>query len=151
MPLIVSCKTCGKPVLRSRPDANNINYCSIRCRWSGKVNRVDSKTGCWTWIGTTAKSGYGVMRIDAKVVTAHRISYALHKGDPTGFHVLHSCDNRLCVNPDHLRLGDDADNNKDAMDRGRHAWYRWSDMEKESWLKKMMDGQKRKRLLEPCV
>jgi DNA-directed RNA polymerase specialized sigma subunit len=40
-------------------------------------------------------------------------------GDPKGMVVMHICDNKLCVNPDHLRIGTVADNNKDKALKGR--------------------------------
>jgi hypothetical protein len=84
------------------------------------------KTGeCWLWTGARHRKhwdsvGYGVMGINKKNVFAHRLSYELHHGTiPTGMLVRHTCDNSLCVNPDHLILGTDADNAQDKVDRGR--------------------------------
>lgn len=75
---------------------------------------------CWKWLGNVGPNGYGYMTIDRQSVTAHRASYKFHKGEiPPGLMVLHSreCVTRLCINPDHLRLGthDDNMNDMEAM------------------------------------
>lgn len=51
---------------------------------------------------------------------AHRLSYELHKGPiPDGLQILHSCDVKNCINPDHLRVGTHSENMAEAADRGR--------------------------------
>ena len=79
--------------------------------------------GCWEWNSTLHHTrGYGVIRYSNKTWLAHRLSYILNKGKiPTGMSVLHSCHFRKCVNPDHLRLGTQADNNLDTRLSGRHG------------------------------
>jgi hypothetical protein len=64
------------------------------------------------------------------MMSVHRYSYELHKGPISeGLHVLHECDNKLCINPDHLRAGTHAENIRDAVARGlilsgpRHPLY----------------------------
>lgn len=76
--------------------------------------------GCWIWQGFTYPGGYGGFSMKKKNWRAHRAAYMLFKGDPTGFDVLHSCDNPSCVNPEHLSLGDDRKNMLECVERGRH-------------------------------
>lgn len=76
-------------------------------------------TGCWNWRGNINVYGYGVIVIRRKSVRAHRLSFALHNGRWPTLWVLHSCDNRACVNPDHLREGTHQDNMDDRSKRGR--------------------------------
>ena len=81
-------------------------------------DKVDEKNdGCWVWQAST-RSGYGAFKIDGKVYSSHRISYQLRKGEiPENALVLHHCDCRKCVNPEHLYLGDYTDNLEDRIER----------------------------------
>lgn len=82
---------------------------------------------CWEWTAGKHKTGYGSIhykKVEGKFsggCKAHRFSFELHNGRPieTGKHILHSCDNRKCVNPHHLREGTNAENMKDMVDRKR--------------------------------
>lgn len=75
-------------------------------------------SGCWLWLGGVSyPAGYGRM---TRGQYAHRVSYEIHRGAvPRGLHVLHRCDNRICVNPDHLFVGTRSDNMRDMMAKGR--------------------------------
>lgn len=82
---------------------------------------VVSKSGCWEWTGTTMqKEDYGIACHRGKRQRAHRLSYMYHKGQiPEGLLICHTCDNPICINPDHLYAGTAKDNSADMVSRGR--------------------------------
>lgn len=89
-------------------------------------SRVDrgSADDCWEWTGARRSDGYGRFHPfrHGPSVGAHRFSFTLHCGPiPSGLFVLHTCDNRACVRPDHLFVGTNLDNVRDMFSKGRQS------------------------------
>lgn len=90
---------------------------SIPDRWAEKVN-------CWLWTRSRDKNGYGKFQYPSPSgqvhVRAHRWAYEHFVGPiPDGMQVCHTCDNPPCVNPAHLWLGTNQDNDQDKRNKGR--------------------------------
>lgn len=128
-----TCKYCHAPFqiksnALNRPGRSG-EYCSRLCLlafvqspeyfWS-LVHKTD---GCWLWRGCRSHTGYGHIRWGRVCRNASRVAYGLTYGkiDSPSIIVRHKCDNRLCVNPEHLETGTSADNSRDMTTRNRQS------------------------------
>ena len=129
----IPCILCGKPSTARKlckpcyykmKHLNKIHEFPLLQPTDVFLGRIKKTKTCWLWQGTTNSYGYGIFLLQGeKSVRAHRYSYELHKGEiQEGMVVMHSCDNPLCVNPDHLSIGTRLDNNRDAVKKCRNAY-----------------------------
>ncbi len=96
-----------------------ISPCDL-ARFNSKVV-TDEITGCWNWTSTLVW-GYGKFKLQGRQWRAHRLAWAIsgRELDPETV-IRHKCDNKACVNPDHLLSGTQAENIQDKVDRNRQA------------------------------
>lgn len=126
---------------RSFPDNPVARYYDLRCnnprccnpqhivprtlenRLWGNTTRPNGDDGCWFWGGFIQNNGYGTLTVNKVHVLVHRLSYEefYQQKIPSGMMILHSCNNRSCINPNHLRMGTHADNMQDMVDADRAA------------------------------
>lgn len=86
--------------------------------WS-KVEKTD---GCWIWRACIGRQGYGRFGLGSRAsgtASAHHVAWEITNGPRGGLWVLHKCDNKACVRPEHLFLGTHADNMRDMVAKGR--------------------------------
>ena len=86
-----------------------------------EANSVVSKNGCWEWTMSTNMHGYGQARHLGITHGAHRLMFMLShpRIDISACLICHTCDNRKCINPDHLYAGTHKSNMHDMISRGR--------------------------------
>jgi len=103
-----------------------------KCRGKNAIERFDfytdkNKDDCWLWTGPKNPKGYGQLKINGKMVAAHRFSWELINGPiPNGLFICHKCDVRNCVNPSCMFLGTLQQNQKDMALKNRGANRKWT-------------------------
>jgi HNH endonuclease len=91
----------------------------IEVRFKEKL--IKRRSGCHEWTGCLMPNGYGQIHQDGKTAYAHRVAWEISYGSTNGLFVLHKCDNRKCVNPEHLFLGTFDQNMTDMVEKSRQA------------------------------
>jgi hypothetical protein len=105
---------------------------------------------CHEWTKAKSKEGYGKHTVNYKTVAAHRYIWEQVNGPiPKGKLVLHKCDNRCCVNPDHLFLGSQKDNCQDCMIKGRMNQQKGDNHYSKRTPEKLARGDRHKSRTQP--
>lgn len=107
------CSYCGDLFF---PSKHYLWQCSDYCRLMVSFEKVGD---CWV-CRRKNKNRYGTFNYKMRAMGSHRASYIIFKGEiPLGMDICHTCDNRQCINPDHLFLGTRQENMIDCMLKGR--------------------------------
>lgn len=122
------------------------------------ANKVAVRDECWGWTGATNRTGgggYGILSVAGRPTLTHRHAWQLVNGPiPCGMSVLHRCDNRPCIRPDHLFLGTKSDNMRDMVSKGR-GWHPVFRGERSKWSRltasDVVDIRRRKATGESSV
>jgi len=115
--IIIRPKPCAICGIVFQPTGNKGHCCSPTCTLQ-YLSKQDGE--CRVWTGSINGKGYGGIRINGKQYKAHRVSYEIKFGPiPEGMLALHKCDNRMCINPDHIFPGTSKENTADMIAKGR--------------------------------
>jgi hypothetical protein len=141
-----ACPRCSKVILANKgPFKTHMKFCGrdLKADFWAKAEPLPW-SGCWIWMGAEHYRGYGACGTIYGDCRAHRVAWKMTNGDiPKGMGVLHKCHNPLCVNPEHLYLGDQKQNMADAVAAGRkHHRYTPVDQLLHPQLSKRLTGRK---------
>lgn len=105
----------------------NLDDYPIQEKFWAKVDKISNIDGCWIWLGAVGSTGYGNVGVNRKHIKktyqAHLVSLLFSGINiPEGMLACHICDNRLCVNPEHIFFGTHQDNSDDKVSKLRHRF-----------------------------
>jgi hypothetical protein len=107
-----------------------INKPAIKQRLLSNISK-DTKTKCWNWLGCRDDKGYARLKINYKSERAHRLSYHIFTSDVKAYEVVHhTCSNKSCINPKHLRLVSPQENTAEMLER-RHYHKQIAELQQE--------------------
>src|SRR5687768_1716284 len=118
------CPACGEKFKHQLNIGNHVRYskCGVTREMLFWAKTRRTERGCLQWTGHIHDDGYGCANAGGKPDRAHRVAWRLKRGPiPPGRCVLHTCDDRTCVEPLHLFLGTKQDNMDDKVAKSRQV------------------------------
>lgn len=149
------CLGCGKTFKALQSETTR--FCTPGCRDDhiggppeARLERMtDRSSGCWLWMGTTNKGGYGVMSIDGRTRLVHRVSWKLrYKSFTPGTMLCHTCHAPRCCNPEHLYEGTHEDNMRDMSEANRAGSSKTSWTDRHEMVSRVLGGSSYARVAE---